>query len=662
MIAPLIYINKWQCDVDNNTFIALTVQGFKLGRPGSVLNSFTNRITLPPTANNLRTLALPGVFNVVVPSIIRSSLPIRIVQDGVEFNGTCQITSVNEKAISLDIQAGGLYAGFQKIKGKYITDITTPNGLEAIFGKWGDAERDSHRTVQADGVLCPVINTGQMLTVGEYRTGAGGTQNGMYPPAVQYHYILQCIFAMMGYRGLFSGNIFADAKYLATYVLCKNRYDTEWVSSKSSYASKATQNLATLAGGPLTSDSASLVFDTLNLSEFFTYSAGLFTAANPNFSPGDRFGGFKFTFQCRIPNGANFNVNSVKLYRNGWFGGTTLIATANLVAGSSNLYSFTEPNFSTDALVGDTFNLVVNYTTTSGLADTMTITDLLFKLEFWNGDKEDNSSVYDAHPSINMYISRTLPKISIEDFLQHFLTVNGLAMKESNGTLYFKKIDEIINDYANTVDWSNKVATVSDESADLASNPLSNTNNFRHLCEDDNMSADYLGGVMLLTDNNLTLQQDLYTSPFNASLNYPDNINGIDCLRVITSTGSPVASETRMSYLKKRIFLTRDKYAGEPGLKFNAITRTNYKVGYFWDIRQADNLKMQDVVDSNYKYQALSLNNYKYVEFKMVLSSRDVYYFDIFKPVHINGARYIVDQIANFVPWKSTTVVKLVKI
>jgi len=113
-----------------------------------------------------------------------------------------------------------------------------------------------------------------------------------------------------------------------------------------------------------------------------------------------------------------------------------------------------------------------------------------------------------------------LPKIKCSDWLKDMCIRFGLllAINEDTKVVTVNQIDALIDNIPNSIDWSNKLDESEYPEIQFSYNNYAQVNHFKHK-EDKTLISTPLGSDydLIINNQNLDLEKDLYTSPFAAT-------------------------------------------------------------------------------------------------------------------------------------------------
>lgn len=271
-------------------------------------------------------------------------------------------------------------------------------------------------------------------------------------------------------------------------------------------------------------------------------------------------------------------------------------------------------------------------------------------------------------PSTSFTMDQIMPDLTQDQFIKHFSMAFGAIFREKDGDITVKLFEEIINDRLNAVDWTAKRATNIVDRIVYGFNNYGQNNNFRNQ-HDDLISGD---GAVLIDNENLELNVDIYTSPFSGVYadSFPANDNG-DVVNgaivpiwyragLVVPTQYP-PDEDFFRDPQPRILQVRSRIAPEPAILYNGNSRTDYLVGSFNSSFGNVSVAWDSGFDKGFLelfYPSLQdrISRAKTIERYYHLTLLDIAQLDLFKLVYDDGGYYFINRIVNFVPGKVTKV------
>jgi hypothetical protein len=593
-----LYIGDELVDLKPDQVIALTVKSIEIGVLQSRYVSYTNTLFALKTENNNTLLGYSNTENStsIIPYRLNSG---KVVQNGIETipSAAVIVKSSNEKGYALNVY-DSLFDYFALIKGLDVTDVQ-PFANSA----WDAAAIDSART-NTSGIVTVVLNWG--------KSGA----------IYQVNYFLPCFYykslvtSVLQFTGLtLSGDILTDARFTDLVI---PYWGTNFAYPNDPYG----QNNAKVEGNTVgNSDLVPTIFD-------FTFSLTSYGGLLLDFDNDS----YNFRRGTQVPMVIDFSTYSSQDINNTIFNANVYVNGVLETTIDVNLG--TPPSIFLDAGDVVTFTLEVDYSV-------IPILEITF-----------NTVIDRASVSWNLALSSS--KLSCDDLIKDFFTRFALIPKISGGTLYLKSIEEIITDRANAIDWSGKIV---DTNKQAISFDLSYAqNNYFEYKTPSSLNEPILGRGIIEVDNTTSnVNQTIYSSFFENCLTDDDNTGAYKVARIevydTTSTGiAPVAESPGIK------LLTLKSRTTEGAITFNAISRTDYKLGYFVDSQQTKDTGFQYFIDQFYTSLQSSLQRNKVLTKYFNLTEMDIAAYDPHKIIYDGEGYYLINKISNFVPGKITSV------
>jgi hypothetical protein len=632
-----IYINDQLVDVSPGTVMAKTIQAFDLfSPPGTVRANYTNQFALPMTSNNQRIFQF--VDNVKsktnYPYI---QLPARVIQNGVEIIGSgIAIIQTTDTAYNINIYDGN-YEFFNRIINLKLWDID----LSPLDQNWQVADIDNARNTTS-GVVAALINFGQLIASG---TNIDAVTNGFrFMPSVYYQSIVDRLFKGFGYT--YSGNIFSNPKYLKLIVPCRNTYSDPFCSAKEFCASAPGTDVFVSPVNPkVTFNQVSL-----NGSDNFYDGVNTYTVVNPH--------GSNPYFICNFQALINFTVTGTgHVNFTLWQNGVAQVVSPSFPVGANQTCTLQVSGISMNeggstalrVKNGDTFFITAS---TVGGAPTVAINSGTFLNHLPQvGDSNSTNVPFADFNGCFLEMKDLLPDMLITDFLQDFALRFGLLFTERKGQIIARNVDELINDTGNAVDWTLKRdKSVTPQNSFQFAN-FAQLNWFKNSNQaDSTLDENFASSNFPVPNSNLD-PENIYTSPFNGST-------------TLATLGQYMAQaiiwdQVNLKYIADidaRLLLVRDALASDPQVQFNTTMRSDYKVAYFLDGKQPYQMNWQEFQSNAYTQFLIRMQNAKMVTRGYNLSDLDIINFNPLQLIYDDGAYFIVNQIQNYLPGKTTTV------
>jgi hypothetical protein len=614
----ILYIDDTIVDLKPDTRIAWTIQRLEIGDITKSSVSYSNIIKALPTESNNRlfqnanNIHSAGRFQFQVKTF-------KLVQNGVETvtNGRAYITEFDEGYYSIT-----LYDGFVSlisfIDGK---DLTT---LDLGAQAWNAADIDSAR-LNTSAWISAVVNFGRSTVY----------DSNYFLPAYFYKTLIEKIFQLTGYT--VSGAILTDTDY--TDLVC-------FPVKNFKYPESLTQNSAKISrsgtGGTFLDDVTNAVAIDTDVVDY-----GVSNTESTEIS-GTPLIAVKALENYTADMTVTFNVSAVSY---------TGVCFFNLRICRNNLTT----------VIGASGNI-----TTTGVV-TLTVTDVavnqgdfIFASLFLAGATagEDGTISFTAMSltiTANQTVNRALPfwgklvtNASLKDVLKDFFMRFGIVYKLQDNVIILQTLQSIITDTANALDWTSK-RVIEKDTISFKTN-YGQRNYFLY---NDSVNDKFLGSGLFEIDNeNLPDVKETYKSVFANTNKWDDPNYNIARIPVYDSTSTGIGDVKEDSPL---VLATLKNRIGEPGITFNAISRTDYKMAYFLDSTRSKDTSFQYFLNKYYPLFFEALNQGKTVTYRYMLTELDVASYDPHRMVYDDGSYYLINKIKNFVP-DTPTEVELLKI
>jgi len=622
----LLYVNDRLIDLKPGQLIAQTLQVFDPGRLGSVVTNYTSSIRIPRTSNNDTTIGY--LWNTKTKSNYPyTSLSCRYIENGFPLirNGRVVVNEVTESDYSLTVYSGP-FGFFERIVNKTLWDLD----FSDINGPWTQSVRDGYRNAST-GIVQALVDDGR-LDQNSASTAPTIENQGaaVKPPQIYYHTVLQKIFETFGF--LYDGDIFTNEIFLKIAMPLSVIYnDTAWMEAKSF-----------LAGVPGTQE----MFDPA-IEEAVLFNTGVkqgpdgfydgvseYVVANPD-TP-DRY--FRLVFFADLTLEVTGGTVDIKMEVTGHSPSTV----PNVGTGSHSV-SFQPPNGLKD---GDVIKVTLVKNTGSPAIEI--IGGVFYTVPLSGATGEE------FFPTITqeyVYFQKLFENILIVDFLKEFCVRFGCQITQVNNTLKVNTLNKILDDNSGP-DWTAKRDRVANK-IKYAFSTYGKTNYFKAGSDSDftpDLTDNYGDGSFEIPNENLKDSATIYTSIFDVT----EMITtfGVFMLKLNLEPPDPAFPEmTRMP--GKRLFFVRQNYDYEPPVLYDAVDRTDYKVGYYYDPGQTYEMSWQFFIDNfQKKFVERCLRRVRLVEREYNLSDLDIYKFDQQVPIWDNGERFLVTKINNRVSGK----------
>lgn len=596
MSQTLIYMDGNLIDLDPETVIAITFQAIKAEDLSTRRIVFSNSIKIPWTpTNHILFGYLSNLHSLTSkPYAIQRG---KVVQEGLEVipDANIFVKKSRDRDFSIEIFENS-FDFFASIKEKKINElaIIADSGWEAADI---DAARLNTSGIVAALIKFSVVGSAEIFTVDRFL------------PSFFYHTIITSILEETGLT--LSGSILTDPRFTDLII--------PFFSDKFEYKSSFYSQFAKYAG---TSD-----HPVTNAVNSETIAVGL--------NMTDETHG---TFVCHMAIGGitwNGGGNLIlRIKKNGVLVDSITVATNPAPGGLADLsiIDFVNP--------GDVFNVYVYSDDMSGPGIDYTITNSTF-LRFIPDGKVNRTLVN---------WTELMPEIKVTDFLKDFFVRFGIVYKQVGGVLIMKTLEEIIQDTAGALDWTSKLVNVKDQGIDFGTSYGQNN----HFNYSDSIDDEAHGrGNLTIANNKLDLNKEIFGSLFE---NSKDVYASSFLFANVPVYEDPAATIDQFANSPGVKLLTLKDRVSEGAITFDAIARTDYKIGYFLDAELAKDTGFQYFVNEFYPSLAAALQRTKIITKFFNLSVIDVMSYDPFKMVYDGTGYYLVNKISNYVPGKITKV------
>lgn len=625
----LLWVDDQLVDLYQTTVIAQTLQVFDPGRLGSVLTNYTSSIKVPRTRNN------DVIFSFLANSKTKSNVPYASLSCRYEENGLpiirnarIVLNEVNQE-YSFTIYSGP-WGFFETIQDLMLWDL---NFLDLNTG-WQDSDRDAVR-VATTGIVQALVNDGRLVqnqvSVAPTIENQGGI---LKPPQVYYHTTLEKIFNGFQY----SGDIFDNDIYKKLVIPLSVIYnDPAFLEAK-----------AFLAAVPGVFPDTQIIVNTTETVLF-----------NRNIKQGsDNFW-----------NGSEYVVlntdTPLRYFRLNFYVDLTIEVTGGTVDIVVEATGYTDEE--TLNVGTGTYSLVlevgvglqdgdivrVRIRTNSGTPTTEIKSGQFYTVNVTGTEgQEFLPSIIEEY----IYFNKLFPKITMLDFIKDFCVRFNVQITQIDNTLQVNTLNSILDDRSGP-DWTTK----RDKGLDrirYAFSTYGKTNSLKSPTDDftPDLTDDYGDGKFTIPNENLRDSFNIYTSFFAVT----QMINTFGVFMLNMNLVPNLANFGRMP--GKRLFFVREQYDFEPPVLYDAIDRSDYLVGYYFDPNQDYDLSYQFFIDNfHQKFIDRCLRRVRLVEREYNLSDLDIFKFNQQVPIRDNGERFLVTKISNRVS-KKVVKVELLKI
>lgn len=425
-----IYIHNRKIDLFPGTIIAISYQNSLIGELKSLRVNSSNRIKIPRTAHNSHVLGLLSV-KANTSDKPYEKIPCSILNGSVAMCGLCIVTKSAPGYFEIVVYSGAVDF-FEKLRGKTLKDldlaeyshVLSPQNLFASFGN-------------KDGYIYAFAKF--------INNRSEGMDCQYWMPSVFEHTLFQKMMDMTGYaiRGAEEMNhnvVVAPANGVE-----RNRLETFDVYNKSSYGS------VNYVIPPDRVDDETIY--ARNLSQ----QGGLYTitiTGKDRSRLRDNGQDDRLYVEVLVKHREYQGGNIIEFIRTG----DTAFSHTTMVQFNKTYTFYSTPSH--NILDYDYIHLVYR-----------------MKLRRWQGQATAGTAVRDYDIEIKIerlnisqeiHLSNILPALSLLDFLKEIMVRNGYVMKvKGDKTCQLKKLDYIIRDTANAIDWSGKLVEIKSETYKL---------------------------------------------------------------------------------------------------------------------------------------------------------------------------------------------------
>jgi hypothetical protein len=491
-----VYINDNLVDLDEkDNPIALTYAVNNLAELKDRQAYSTNNFKLPLSQKNLSACGLPNSASFIGLQPYRKNTA-KIVQNGIEIltNG---IAIINQTQQAIEVQIlSGIIGFFDLIDGKYISDID----LSDYEHDWTLATVIASQT-NTEGFTYPVIDYGALpldskdVNVKQLR------------PATFRKTLIERIISEAGYT--FEGVVTSDERYQKSLLAFSNdkfEHGKSFIDAANTISASARNNISQ----ELQNDFRDFIIE-------FQDDAGT--------DPGSNWSGTEYTAPDIIRVQASFAYDL--LIRDQFKGGSTPSISMQIEAFKSGIWVIVAQNIhlAQGEFVNYTYEdqkLEVNVDLLAGekiriTAHSEPATQRVFGRVLLGASVSIQYLPQDVVFGQSVQLEATLPKITQKDFFKDFLQMFGLIVIPDNYNKHIKLINmqEIYENRPRAVDWTDRfVDQIPQVDYSFGEYGVNNYGNFK---KDDNVIQDTGRGTLVLDNQTLDQDVDLFRSVFAAS-------------------------------------------------------------------------------------------------------------------------------------------------
>lgn len=629
-----LYIDNQIVTIPDNSVIALQMAVNSLYEMKTVQGGISNKITLPFTADNMKACGFPDDMNVDFRHTVRKKKTCRYVQNGVEVipEGVAEVTGFTEKGISVFISFGN--TDFFDLIPANLTDLEFP---------------EYDHTFNLSTVISLNSNPNYTYPVIQYGQFSGLTANvdvRYLRPALFAKAVLAKIVTNTGYTldnqiGVSVGE--ADLKSLYDNLLIPfsgdswahgkrfiNQYGSGNVEVTRQTSSTFTQDVDVI----LTFENK--VKDTESL---FNLSTGKYVANK----------------SMAVDISVDFPLINVTRPWLGGIEGGRFSLWKNLVKIGEFNVSFTKgagvrnQDFKDQSLSVKNLEIVAGdqiYVTVDANDNSTVTVQPVCKMKV---ELAGTQVVYGQ----NIQLDGLLPSISQKDFLKAISALFCCIIQTDNknkkvSLVPFSKIKDNLDV---SEDWSEKITGESPEgSLTIGSYGQKNYAKWK---KDDGVNPETYGrGDILIADENLDAEKDLFELPFSASLDVTI-LGGLRAASILKIKDMTIP-KPEMSIRTQPRLVVRNPTELNIGYTDGTVTTAVTGAVPLCFFESGSALKLGLMLNSlmarAYKDLTVVLNDQRRITLRVRLSETDIAELDFFKPVYIArfGAHFYISKITDY--------------
>lgn len=624
------YVAGQLIDLYPSTVIAQTLQVFDPGKVGSIFTSYTSSIKAPLTQNNRKIFGFLDNTK-TLSDIPYSSLGCNYYESGFPIirSGRIVVTGVVNQPkgeISFTVYSGA-WGFFQQIEDKTLWNLDFTD----INGPWNQAARDGYRNA-ATGILQALVDDGRLDQNAAATAPTIENQGTIIKcPQVYYHTILAKIFEGFEVTGDIFDNEIMKALAMPLGVVYN---DPTFLESKGFFAAApGTQNIV----DPVAAVEVIFSKNVKQGSENFWDGVSQYVVVNPDTI--EKY--FRITFYLQLQIEVTGGTVDIQIEASTY----TATVLSNVGTGSYSLQFLSSLGHAD----GEIVKVSIIKNTGTPVVDVLSGS---FYTQTVGGFDAASGMFFSSIVPGWVYFNKLFEKISLLDFLKDFCVRFGVQITQRNNVLEVNTFNKIL-DVRSGPDWTAKRHDVT-ENIKYIFNTYGKTNYIKTPTDTEftpDFTDEYGDGKFQIPNANLKESATLYTSIFYIS-------------EMVTTFGVFMLKlnlEPDLSLFKRmpgnRLFFVRDKYDFEPPVLYDAIDRTDYKVGYYFDPNQTREMSFQFFVDNFYqKFLDRCLRRTRVIERDYNLSDLDIYQFDQQVPIYDDNERFLVTKISNRVSRKAARV------
>lgn len=589
-MAEELYINDKKIDLPERS-ISRTLQINDVGEVKDRQSNYSNKVSIPFTPNNVVVMEMLGVFGNRT-RIQYDKLSIKYLIDGIEIitNGVGVVSNVTDNTYEIVIYDGNI--SISELLGNATLsdlDFSAYNHAftESIFIN-SFAKTEGYIYSLADFYEKPVSSILYAEDIGV---------------SFYVHTLFNMIFNQKGWS--VSGGFLNTSDFLSRITTVNNGYDRIVNSSEDiKYSRAAFESLDVLETFGATQTTKEYTSDTYNIVDDGTFKIDLIGSISVN---------------------AGSNV-SIIVRKN-----TSTVLSFNVGLGSFN------ESETFLASSGDVFTVVVKIT--SEPIGGGSIETIEFSTNF-------STQLFLQTDSIDIDFNKLFGSVKQIDFVKDIMQRFGLSVNSNslNKEFVFGSWSDILMDFTNVDDWSNKNPSFVSESY-LSGYSQENTMKYTY----DNSEDDFADGVLSVNNENISPSKNLFTSVFKASILSSDP-DYYKLNQWVDNSGVINVNSDGIRMFKNKVAANTIDYS---------FTRSTGGFRTFTgNISYLDfvGVTYEDEIDNYYTEFKSMLDSFSKIIVSLNLSTVDIYNLDFFKLKYLNqyGAYYYLNKVISYKEGKLT--------
>lgn len=613
-MSYIAYINGFEVELSDIKPIALTKQVNDIARLDNRQSNFSNKITLPFTAKNIRAMKnLNQVGNTSNTPYIKNTFDLIDANSGkhIVYKGWCNVGQTTSKGYEINTY-DGIIDFYKLIENRSLTDIGISDlshvkVLTNIVNSWNDTYAYKYIIADYNGKLY---------------TSTSNLNADYLIPSARISYLFDRVHNFAGFT--YNGNIFNTERFLNFFMTFPKPIPTT-----EPIVTNITTQTSTFATGGYGGGGGLY---------FFNYGVNFFPTAfsttdannstNANIISINTTGAYRITCNGQLTFPSGLIVKNVD-YR--------LVAPDNSIITSGVIDASINQNVVINATAGNKLNLSTLPLDASFVGSFDTTLDLI--------------TGYSAN------FDDALVDFKATDFVNEIMRHFGLTAFKDEYTnhIEYLTLDEILQN-TDIIDWSDKF--VSKNSEKYAYSNFAKRNNFKYKYNDNNLR--YNDGAIFIDNENLKDETTIIASKFFT----PEQQKTIvltNETNVYKFWDKVIKDDLTIDYkpLSGRYYSLRsvDNNFGsaltlQSELLGTSITFTTAPIESYY------RLKQQQIIYDNYATIESILDNAKVLDATFYLNPLDYESFDFKKLIYVRqlASYYQVNKINNFVPTQPTKV------